>query len=293
MPWRRILLSAVIAVFILSGFFETKPVLDQTAVNRAETWYVSAADKSAAVSTDLEIIAHGGANNVFNEHTLTAYQIASDAHAGSLGIDLRMTNDNELIALHDADLGRTTTGNGIPEEFTLAEIKQLHTVAVFGEKTYKEAVPTLKEILETFGQKAHYYIETRLVDGKTKMEEPLVNLLQRYELLDPKYVSFKSFSKESLQEIQELAPEIRLTLLYEGDKFDLEDALGADVDVIGIESGNVTKEVVAELHQQGKEIHVFFNDDRTQLVEQQRVIMYGVDGVFTDDIDFTKQVITQ
>ncbi|WP_152655764.1 glycerophosphodiester phosphodiesterase family protein [Oceanobacillus sp. CFH 90083] len=294
MPWRRILLSSVIAIFMISGFFEAKPQTPQaTSAYGAEALYARAAGKSESASADLEIIAHRGANNIFNEHTLTAYEIAADAEVDSIEIDLRMTKDHQLIALHDTTLDRTTTGTGAPEELTLNEIKQLDTVAVFGGKVYKEPVPTLNEIFAAFAQEEHYYIETRLVGGDTKMEEPFIHLLEEYDLLDPEYVSFQSFSKESLQKMQELAPEIRTTLLYGTDKFELEDALNADVDVIGIESRNITQDIVDKIQQQGKEVHVFFTDERTQLVEQQRVIMYGVDGVFTDDIEFTKQVIGQ
>ncbi|MFD1064898.1 glycerophosphodiester phosphodiesterase [Oceanobacillus locisalsi] len=294
MLWRRILLGAVIAVFILSGFFEAEPEIQQTrAPYEADPLYVNAAGipETSAAAADVEIIARRGANNIFNEHTLTAYEIAADAEVDSLEIDLRMTKDHELIALHDAALDRTTTGTGPPESRTLEEIKQLNTVAVFGEETYTEPVPALEEIFAKFEQKEHYYIETRLVDGDTKMEEPFIDLLQEHDLLNPEYVSFQSFSKRSLQKMQELAPEIRTTLLYNANKFNLKDALAADADVIGLESRNVTRDNVDALHQQGKEVHVFFTDEKTQLAEQQRVIAYGVDGVFTDDIDFTKQVV--
>ncbi|MFD1452239.1 glycerophosphodiester phosphodiesterase family protein [Oceanobacillus sojae] len=264
MPWRRILLSFVIAVFIISGFFEAKPAVPHTtALYGAEALYAKAAENPEAVSADIEIIANPGADSMFNEH------YASDDNADSIKIDLRMTEDKELIALHDTGLDRTTSESKTTEELTL------------------------KEIAAAFEQNEHYYIESHLVNGDTKMEETLIKLLQEDDLLDPKHVSFQSFSKKSLQKLQELAPEISLTLLYGTDKFDLEDALAADVDVIGVDSGNVTRDIVDKLHQQGKEIHVFFTDERTELVEQQRVITYGVDGVFTNDIEFTKQVVTQ
>lgn len=231
--------------------------------------YAKAAENTEVATADIEIIANPGADSMIKEHMMKAYKNTSDAHTDSIKIDLGMTEDNELIALHNAVLDRITSGSKTPEELPL------------------------EEIAVTFEQNEHYYIEAHLVNGDTKMEEPLIKLLQEYDLLDPKYVSFQSFSKKSLQKLQELAPEIRSTLLYGTDKFDLEDALAADVDAIGIDSGNVTRDIVDKLHQQEKEIHVFFTDERTELVEQQRVIMYGVDGVFTDDIEFTKQVIMQ
>ncbi len=294
MPWRSALLVLVIAIFIISGFFEAEPQTPQTTAKYGtEALYVSAADKPGDASADVEIIAHCGANHVFDEHTLTADKIASKAEADSIEIDLRMTKDHELIAFHDTTLDCTATEAVAPKEFRRSGIKQFDTATMFGQETYKDSVTTLDEIFAAFGQEAHYYMETRLVDGDTKMEEPLINLLQENNLLDPKYVSIQSFSKESLQKIQEFAPEIRTTLLYETDKFDLEDALEADADVIGIESRNVTQDVVDALQQEGIEVHVFFTEERTELIEQQRVIMYGVDGVFTDDIDFTRQVIKQ
>ncbi|WP_077604727.1 glycerophosphodiester phosphodiesterase [Oceanobacillus sojae] len=269
MPWRRILLGFVIAVFIISGFFEAKPTAPQTtALYGAEALYAKAAENPEAASADIEIIANPRADSMLNEDTKKAYKNASDANADSIKMDLGMTKDNELIAFHD-------TGDRIMSE----------------SKAPEELI--LKEIAATFEQNEHYYFESHLVNGDTKMEEPLIKLLEEYDLLDPKYVSFQSFSKKSLQKLQELAPEIRLTLLYGTDKFDLEDALAADVDVIGVDSGNVTRDIVDKLHQHGKEIHVFFTDERTELVEQQRVIMYGVDGVFTNDIEFTNQVIMQ
>jgi len=48
---------------------------------------------------------------------------------------------------------------------------------------------------------------------------------------------------------------------------------------------------VNELHRQGKEVHVFFNDKETQKEEQERVYMLNVDGYFTDDIRFTKELL--
>ncbi|MEH7011030.1 hypothetical protein V7087_09420 [Neobacillus niacini] len=48
---------------------------------------------------------------------------------------------------------------------------------------------------------------------------------------------------------------------------------------------------VIELHRQGKEVHVFFNNPYTQKEEQERVKALHVDGYFTDHIPFTKELL--
>ena len=71
----------------------------------------------------------------------------------------------------------------------------------------------------------------------------------------------------------------------------MEKAVSSDFPIIGLESSEVTMHVVNELHSKGKEVHVFFNDMNTQAEEQRRVKSFNVDGYFTDDILFTKQLL--
>lgn len=40
-------------------------------------------------------------------------------------IDLQMTKDGYLVAMHDETLNRTTNGTGLVKEHTLEELKQL------------------------------------------------------------------------------------------------------------------------------------------------------------------------
>ncbi|MFS0864667.1 glycerophosphodiester phosphodiesterase [Fredinandcohnia sp. 179-A 10B2 NHS] len=237
------------------------------------------------------IIAHRGANNRFNEHTLTAYKLASKDGVDYLEIDLRMTKDHELIAMHDATLDRTTDGKGKVSDYTLNEIKSFKTIGTFHNKTVSEEIPSLKEILKTFAKNENFYIETRKVNNQLVMEEPLVKLLRKYDVLKTKRVVLQSFSKESLEKLWALAPTIPLTLLYRKGEFDLKQAMSTPYPIIGIESSDVTKDVVEELHKAGKKVHVYFTNKQTQIAEQKRIIKYGVDGYFTDFIKETQQLL--
>ncbi|MGN8843046.1 glycerophosphodiester phosphodiesterase [Niallia sp. HCP3S3_B10] len=237
------------------------------------------------------VIAHRGANEWYNESTITAYQIAAQSGVDSLEIDLRMTKDGELIAMHDETIDRTTNGKGKVSDYTLEEIKTFQTFKSDYGKTITEEIPTLKEIIETFHDSQRYYIETRLVNGKLAMEEKLIQLLEEYQLLDKNLVTIQSFSEESLLKIKEMAPHTELALLFRKGSFSLNEASGVEYPIIGIESTDVTQKVVKELHKQGKEVHVYFTNKKTQKEEQERVLEYEVDGYFTDYIHFTKEIL--
>lgn len=246
---------------------------------------------TVATKTEPRIIAHRGANEFFNESTIPAYKIAAETGVDSLEIDLRMTKDGQLIAMHDETIDRTTNGKGRVSDYLLEELKEFSTIEQMKGSIVTEEIPTLIEILDTFGDTQKYYIETRLVDGKLAMEESLISLLKEYNLIDKNLVTIQSFSESSLMEIRELSPDTELALLFKKGSFSLKKARAVDYPIIGIESTDVTREIVWKLHQQGKEVHVFFVDQATQKTEQERVLRYGVDGFFTDYIRYTKDIL--
>ncbi|RHW36292.1 glycerophosphodiester phosphodiesterase [Lysinibacillus yapensis] len=238
-----------------------------------------------------KIFAHRGAVDRFNESTITSYKIASGEKVDALELDLRMTKDGKLIVMHDETIDRTTNGSGKVSEITLKEVKSYETVGEYNNRATKEKVPTLEEVFQTFGSSQNYYIETRLVDGKTLMEEELVQLLAKYNLLHKKKVAIQSFSEESLKKMGQLAPQLRLTLLFKRGHFNLDKALAVDFPVIGLESSDATVKTVNALHSKGKEVHVFFNHAEKMKEQQAKMKELNVDGYFTDDISYTKQLL--
>ncbi|MFS0821850.1 glycerophosphodiester phosphodiesterase [Bacillus sp. 1P02SD] len=236
------------------------------------------------------IIAHRGANDRFNEHTLTAYKIASQDGIDYLEIDLRMTKDGELVAMHDDTIDRTTNGKGKVSDYPLAELKNFKTVSTFNNKMVSEEIPSLREIFDEFSDTENFYIETRLVNNQLAMEEKVIDLLEEYQLLNDKRVILQSFSTKSLDKLSTLAPDIPLTFLFKKGKFDLNKAIATDYPIIGIESSDITARIVKKLHDNGKKVHVYFTNKKTQKREQTRLKDLQIDGYFTDYILYTKEL---
>ncbi|MFJ8237343.1 glycerophosphodiester phosphodiesterase [Ureibacillus sp. NPDC094379] len=246
-----------------------------------------------AIVTSPKIFAHRGANDRFNESTLSSYEIAANDQVDALELDLRMTKDGVLIVMHDETIDRTTNGSGKVNDLTIEEIKSFLTVGEFNKKVLKEEIPTLEEVLKRFGSTQNYYIETRLVNGETIMERPMIELLNTYQLIVNNKVLIQSFSEESLEKVSNLAPQVPLTLLFKKGKFDLEKALTVPYQAVGIESSDVTINIVNELHKAGKEIHVFFNNPKTMFNEQKRMKELNIDGYFTNNITYTKELLNK
>ena len=88
------------------------------------------------------VAAHRGDWRNACENSLEAIENVIQMGVDIVEVDLARTKDGQLILLHDKTLNRTTTGEGKPEDHTLAEIKELYLRNGCNIKTiYK--VPTL------------------------------------------------------------------------------------------------------------------------------------------------------
>lgn len=83
--------------------------------------------------TDRRILnmAHGGGLREAPQGTLYAYKTAAARGANALEMDLHMTLDGHVVAIHDSTVDRTTDGTGCVVAKTLAELKQLDAAHTF------------------------------------------------------------------------------------------------------------------------------------------------------------------
>ncbi len=241
------------------------------------------------LTDDFIIIAHRGASAYAPEHTLPAYDLAVHSGADYIEIDLQMTKDGELIALHDPELDRTTNGSGLANALTLDKIKALEAGSWFNEEfpqladpAYEKVkIPTLEEIFQRYGKSVNYYIETK----SPGMEVELIKLLRKHsQVQSESKVIIQSFHSKSLRKIHKLEPGIPLIQLYRySGKARLTNrglrSLKKYASGIGANFGKVDEEYIKKAHRHGLAVHLFTvnsDDDIQQAYE------IGADGVFTD-----------
>jgi len=114
------------------------------------------------------VVSHRGDWRYAPENSLRAVQRCIDLGVDIVEIDVRLTKDGHLVAMHDLTVDRTTTGTGKVSELTLAEIKELRLKNACGVKGSHQQVPTLTEIMEL--AKGKIMINLDKTEGETVRE---------------------------------------------------------------------------------------------------------------------------
>lgn len=244
------------------------------------------------ISDSFIVIGHRGASSYAPEHTLTSYQLARELGADYIEIDLQMTKDGVLVAMHDQTVDRTTNGIGLVESHSLNELKRLDAGSWFNKKfpLYADpgyellTVPTLEEIFEHFGKNVNYYIETKSPDKYPKMEEKLIHLLQKYDLINEKKVIIQSFSEKSLKIIHKAEPTIPLIQLLSYQR----PAKLTEADIkkwkqyavgIGPPYQMIDEDYIKMARKKKLLVHPYTVNSKHDL---NQLIEWGITGVFTD-----------
>ncbi|MFX4305596.1 glycerophosphodiester phosphodiesterase [Exiguobacterium sp. A1_3_1] len=251
-------------------------------------------------------VAHRGASGYAPEHTMPAYEMGHKTFkADYIEIDLQMTKDGQLIAMHDETVDRTTDGTGAVKDKTLEEIKKLDAGSWFNEvnpslarKEYAGLkVPTLEEIFSTYGKHANYYIETKSPEVYPGMEEKLLNTLKAYDLssdrVKPGQVLIQSFSEASLQKVKAMDPNVPLIQLMEANEVkaltdDRLTAIRQYAVGVGPSFKALTRENVSAIRAHDLLLHPYTVNEKADMV---RMLDYGVTGVFTNYADRFNDVV--
>jgi len=265
-------------------------------------------DDSALLSQqNILNIAHRGASGHSPEHTIIAYEKGEAMQADYIEIDLQLTKDGQLIAMHDDTVARTTDGKGEVQQLTLDEIIDLDAGSWFNEayptlaqsEYEKETVPTLEDILTNFGMDANYYIETKTPEEYPHMIEKLVTTLEKHGLIDDELpegkVIIQSFSEQSLQEVSTLAPSLPLIQLLNKDALEqINDEKVAEISSyaigVGVNYQELTDAQIDMFKTNDLLIHAYtVNDEK----DMRKLIERGVTGIFTDYPDRLTQILAE
>ncbi len=146
------------------------------------------------------VLGHRGYMAKFPENTLLAYKKAIEAGADGVEVDVWLTKDGNVIALHDETLERTAKIRANIKDMTLKELKKADVG--MGEK-----IPTLREILEILPKDSLINIEIKDVDAV----EATYDIIKEYNAVNRTLIS--SFNIEALHKARELDNKIKLGVL--------------------------------------------------------------------------------
>jgi glycerophosphoryl diester phosphodiesterase len=254
------------------------------------------------------VIAHQGGDGVWPGDTMYAFEKAVEIGADVLEMDAHITQDGEIVLMHDEAVDRTTDGTGLIENLTLAEIKQLDAAYKWSNddgKTFpfrgqRIQVPTLNELFERFPN-MRYVIEIKLTQNP--IDKPFCSLIRAYNMQGKVIVA--SFHDEAMRIFRETCPEVatsasrtevrNFVLLgkvflsgfivpqYQSIQppYDPSESLGINI---------MTERFIREAHAKNIRVEPWTVNDPELMMQY---IEWGVDGIITDRPDLMVELLNK
>ena len=159
------------------------------------------------------IVAHRGASRQAPENTMEAFQLAVEAGADAIELDVHLTADGRLAVIHDDTLERTTDHTGRVADQTMDQIREADAGATFSrddDSGFPFAdrglrVPELSEVLEWLPESLGRVIEIKA----RAAADAVVAAVAPHAVLADGRLSVISFDEASIERVRELNPEIR------------------------------------------------------------------------------------
>ncbi len=143
-------------------------------------------------------IAHRGLHNFdFPENSLPAFE-NSVKHGFAIELDVRLTDDQNIIVFHDDKLSRMTDCNGYVSNLKTSDLDQIRLL-----KT-EYSIPTFERVLETVNGQVPLLIEIKKAEHSFVLEEKLTDMLKSYN----GEFAVESFDPFSIQFFYKNAPQI-------------------------------------------------------------------------------------
>ncbi len=228
------------------------------------------------------VIAHRGASRQAPENTLPAFAAALSLGVDLVEFDYQAAADGTPVAIHDADLIRTTNAGEIlgPTRLKVAErnwpeLAKLDAGSWFSPAFRGTPLPSLADALAAVASGAVALVERKSGDAAT-----LCRWLQATNL--PRRVVVQSFDWQFLTDCRRLDPQLTLAVLGEealsAEQLDAAVALGASA--VAWDDAITSVGSIAMIHARGLKAWVWTVDDPAR---QRQLLAWGVDGLITND----------
>jgi glycerophosphoryl diester phosphodiesterase len=234
-----------------------------------------------------QIIAHRGSSYLAPENTQAAVELAWQEGADAVEVDVHMTSDRHIVAIHDEGLLRTGGVDRRIDAMTLAEVQAIDVGRWKGEQFAGHSVPTLAALLQRLPVRKQIFVEVKcgseIVDGLARvvtaskspidvviigMSLPAMHEVKRALPMCPVHGVIEFDEKKETANTRWTSA----ALLENAERYRLE---GLDLDT----RGPITPELVSDLKTAGLGVGVWTVDSPHRARE---LIAAGVEGITTN-----------
>jgi len=232
----------------------------------------------------IEVLCHRGANEVAPENTLAAAKIAADWGADYVEIDVRTSSDGVMVLMHDANLKRTTDGQGMVHKTSAADLAELDAGGWFSDEFAAEPVPVLREFMEWARGKIKIYFDVKYADVGQ-----LVALVREMKY-EKDAIFYLSFSQKAA-EFHALAPDLALKVNVKdvAQVREAKEKYGASI--VEVRLHQMTPEVVAAARELDLKIMVYHPEKDPEGFAE--IIRRGADMINLNHADLFYEVLNE
>lgn len=265
------------------------------------------APERAWFQTDLPrplVMAHQGGDGLWPGNTMFAFERAADLGVDVLEMDLHITQDGQLVLMHDETVDRTTDGTGKIEEMTLAELKVLDAGydwspddgQTFPFRGQGITAAALAEVFTAFPDML-MNIEIKRVENQP-IAEPFCQAIRDHSMQDRVLVA--SFHSDLMAAFRAACPEVATSATQdEVINFFVRHVLfvpgtySPPMGALQVPEYRgplhiLTERFVKDAHSRNLEIHPWTINETADM---QRMVDLGVDGIITDRPDRLLQLL--
>lgn len=240
--------------------------------------------ENVAIFHETKVMAHRGASTEAPENTMAAFQKAIDDMADYIELDVQLTNNGEVIVMHDSNAYRTTGVDANIVNMTYKEVKTLDAGSWFSDEYVGENVPSLKEVLELTQGKIKLNIELKPADNGTALAKNTVRIIEKYNMVNDCVIT--SFSESALKAVKTYNQEIKVGYILSaayGDFYDMK-----NVDFFSVNAAFLSKRTIDAIHNSGKQVYAWTVNNKDSI---KNLTNKGVDGVITDNPVLARETI--
>jgi len=250
----------------------------------------------SSVNTPL-VVAHRGGAALAPENTLAAFENALKLGVDMVECDVHLSQDGQVVVMHDPDVSRTTNGSGQIGELTLADLKQLNAAAKFPGGYAAQTIPTLAELLDLVKGKAGIQIEIKVNAVGARypgIAQKVIDLVNARGMTNE--VIIISFDFPTLKQVKTIDARIKTGALVRADWFlrrKPDQSVSEAIEQTGADyfmptASPVNQAIVEAAHARGIKMGVWTVDTSSDM---KRYAGYGVDAITTNRPDELKRVL--
>jgi len=231
----------------------------------------------------VEIIGHRGASFDAPENTLASVRLAFEQGADAAEIDIRLTGDGKIVAMHDATTKRTTGVNLSIAQTPLEELRGLNAGC-------DEKIPELREVLAIVPDKKKLVIEIK------SGEEILPALAADLARAKPEQIVLIAFDEKLLRAAKERMLDFSALWIVDYKRSAslpslIAQCAGAGFDGLDLsQRWTITREDIAGMTAMGLRTCYVWTVDKPSRAQQ--LMRAGIDGLTTNRPGWMREQLT-